>query len=256
MGWDPFGDVKRAVSGTLNGINQGVSGTLNSVNQGIDQGLSGTMNDFNRAATGSGNYINQSLAASFGPGFDLRGGGSSGGGAYGAGAAGAAQNPAFMGINQSEAFRRLQQQSKTKGLSPWAALANSKQNLMASEGIDEAAKRANSQLGQQMGNLAAMGGMTSGARERAISQAPQNFLNMSAEIGKQKSISGLDIAMEDAKRKQGLLEKVGGFEMRDVENRNAYNQNLYNQQMAAWAAKQQADATREAGKRDGLLGLF
>jgi hypothetical protein len=150
----------------------------------------------------------------------------------------------------------MQQQSKTKGASPWAGLATAKQNLLASEAMDEAAKKANSQMAQQMGNLAATGGMTSGARERAIAQAPQNYLNMSADIGKQKSISGLDISMEDAKRKQGMLEKVGSLEMRDIENRNSYNQNLYNQQMAAWAAKQQAEATREAGKRDGLFGLF
>ena len=239
-----FEDVGRGVSGTLNSVNRDLSNLGNNINREID-------NPIARAVITGGMSIPFELAGVFG-----KKAGSSGGG----GSSPSAQNPAYMGLDQSEAYKKLRQQASTKGMSPWAGLALSKQNLLASEGMDEAAKRANAQLGQQMGNLAAAGGMTSGARERAIAQAPQNYMNMAAEIGKQKAISGLDIAMEDAKRKQGLLDKVGALEMRDIEGRNAYNQNLYNQQMAQWAAREQAQATRDSGSkglfgRGGFLGL-
>jgi hypothetical protein len=164
-------------------------------------------------------------------------------------AAAQSKGDGFKSILDSDAYRKLKQGAESKGASPWAALAASKQNLQASQGLDKAAEMANNQMAQQMSGLASSGGLTSGARERVVSAAPQNYLRMAADTARTKDQALLDIGMADAKQKQGLLGQVGELEMKDIADRRAFETAEKDRQAQIQAARAQADATRNSGKK-------
>jgi len=218
----------------FNNINREFSNAGNSINQFND-------NPAARAFATGGRSIPLDMAGLWDK--DPKASAAASGGASGI------MSPGYNSVLNSEAYKNLKKRAMSKGQSPWAGMAASKQALLASQGMDKAAQMAGSQAAQAQGNLAATGGITSGARERIIGDQARNYLDAASGIGRAKDTALLDIGMEDAKQKLGLLGQVGNLEMKDVDAKNQYEQNLYNQKMQAWAAQQQAQATRDSGKK-------
>lgn len=155
----------------------------------------------------------------------------------------------------SPAYRKMQSQYNSGSASPWANIATARQGDVAEKSKQDLASRTAGQTAQSMDKLAATGGLTSGARERTVQGGQQNLMSGTQDIGNAYGQNLMNIGLEDAQANQQIGKGLMSAEMSDLSGRNAYNQNKYQADMQAWAARQQAQATRDAGKKDGLLGL-
>lgn len=134
--------------------------------------------------------------------------------------------------------------------------------------FEEAQARGNVGLQQQqqnsaaLANLSRMGGLGGGARTSLARSGARDALMAAQGVGAQGVMSRANIAQNDAQLKQQLLgttadvERAGDTANIDTLKANlqakaGFDANRYNQQMQAWAAKQQADATRAAGGGKG-----
>lgn len=154
-----------------------------------------------------------------------------------------------------------------KGPSGWATAANLDQGVQAANQREKGVSANNAATAQAEDDLAARGGLSSGARERATTDGSKNYLAMSQDIARQENLNHMQIGMNDEQNRIQELSTVPGMEQsqaqmwegarqQDINNttaenerRNQYNQNLYNQQMTTWRANRQADATQNSGKK-------
>lgn len=178
----------------------------------------------------------------------------------------------LQGKYDSSGLDAYKQQAMRTGPSAWANMATQDQAALANQSLEHGASQNNAQTAQAVDNLAARGGLSSGARERAGQEGAKNFMAMSQDTARQKNLNTMQIGMNDEQNRIQQLSALPGMEQQqaqmwegakqqDVANTmnannaaNAYNQNLYNQQMSAWGAGKQADATAAAGKH-GFLGM-
>jgi hypothetical protein len=169
------------------------------------------------------------------------------------------------------AFQGLAEQ---QGPSAWATLAGEQQNQLMQEALDQ--QRSGSMAGesQAMNQLEQTGGLSSGARERAVEAGQRGLASSTQGIEQQNENNQLQIGVNDAQQRMQELGMLPGIEAQGLapqfqeesiwqnaaqnnvnntmmENSavNSWNQNLYNQQMQAWAANQQANATANSGKK-------
>jgi len=154
----------------------------------------------------------------------------------------------FISDLQGDAYTKLNNSAFNKDENPWAKLAVSRQQKVLQDATEKGAQQTAGQTAGAQSALAMHGGLTSGARERTVEGGQTNYMNMAQGLERQSQENNMNIGIEDAKDKMQQQGQVTGLEMQDNTARNAYNENLYNQQMQAWAAKQQADATRDSGK--------
>lgn len=165
-------------------------------------------------------------------------------------------------------------QALRKGPSAWALMAGNQQDALASNSRERGAAENNAQTAGAMDRLAMSGGLTSGARERAVEEGGKNFMNMSQDTARQDTLNKLQIGVNDEQNKIQEMGMLPGMEasalnpdfqkanmwntahQADVSNAmgenqaaNSFNQNLYHEQMAALGAQKQADATAKSGKK-------
>lgn len=174
---------------------------------------------------------------------------------------GIASTPGYVPIYQpapgdQEGLNAFKQMAMSKGPSPWALLSTQNQALQAQNERDKGAKSTAGAAAAARDQLAAQGGLSSGARERIAETGDTNYTNMSQDVGRQENLNNLQIGMNDQQNKIQELSQVPAMEqtiaankMAEGKSENDFNQNLYNQQMQAWAAGQQANATAHAGKK-------
>lgn len=193
------------------------------------------------------------------PGFELLkkfgGGGGSGGG--GIDYSGRPAQPAYTSQLESPTYQSMRSQYASGSASPWANIATARQSDLAEKQRQELAQRNVGQTAQSLDKLAAVGGLTSGARERTIQGGQQNYMTGVQDVGNVLGQNLMNIGISDAEARQNLGKGLMTAEMGDLSGRNLYAQNKYAADMAAWAAAQQAQATRAAGGGGGFLsGIF
>ena len=156
--------------------------------------------------------------------------------------------PGYVPIG-GPAITQLTNLGLNPGLSPWAELATSQQAQLAENAENQGAQSVAGQTTQTDANIAANGGLSSGARERAAEGGQKDYLAMVQGAQQGQNTNDQQIAMNDAQNKLQQLGTAGNLEAQNTSQENAYNANLYQQQMAAWGAQQQAEATANAGKK-------
>ncbi len=146
-------------------------------------------------------------------------------------------------------------------------------NLLASENANYAsqnnqlASQADGNLATSLSNMAMKGGLSAGARERMGTNNANSLMDAQQGLAGQHSSNMLNINTQDAQYKQGLQDNLmsnyqgmyrdqNTLKDKDIqrnmgEHQNKYGMALdaYNSEMSAWAAKEQADATRKSGKK-------
>lgn len=172
------------------------------------------------------------------------------------------------------ALNAFKTQALRTGPSQWANLATNQQMAQEAGQRENAAKQSNSQTAQAEDRLAASGGLSGGARERAQTEGGKNYLNMSQDLGRQGNLNRLQIGINDESNRIQQLGQLPGMELSALQPefqkaqmleganqadlgaqiaanqaKNAYNSNIYSQQMNAWGANQQANATANSGKK-------
>lgn len=135
------------------------------------------------------------------------------------------------------------------GPSPWALLALGEQSKMRQTANDQGAQTAAGATATANADLASHGGLASGARERTAESGMKDFLAMTQGNAASENANDLQIGLNDEQNKIQQKGTAAQIETQDTNNINNYNQSMYQQQMQAWAAEQQAQATRDAGKK-------
>lgn len=170
----------------------------------------------------------------------------------GAGGGGAASMSPYISMAQGSGYNAIKGNATSPGASPWASMATNRQNLAAQDQQEHGAVQVAGQTAKANDDLAARGGLSSGARERVAQSGATNAMDMSQGVNRQKNLNNMDIGLEDQKMKMGQQNTLAGLDQADMAGKNAYNENQYNQQMAAWGAGKQADATAASGKGGGM----
>lgn len=161
-----------------------------------------------------------------------------------------------------EALQKLKEQAFAEGDSPWAKLQLESQGLEESRARDQAARSQAQGLAQAQANLMRQGGLSSGARERMAQTGARDLMFAQQGVAGQGMADRLGIQQQDLGRKTDLLKRFGDAEsaaresnigrtIGDVEKSGLFDVERYKQQMAAYGAKQSADAQRSAGGRGG-----
>lgn len=167
----------------------------------------------------------------------------------------------------SQGYDAFKKMALRKGPSNWANLATTQQDMLAADQKGKLIQDAGANRASAESALSMQGGLTSGARERAVEGAANNLTGNEQGIARQAGQNKLQISMNDAQNQISQLGSLPGMEESRVSNwanvvgkdqanqmgenkaLNDYRQNLYNQQVGAWAANKQADATLNAGKK-------
>lgn len=180
------------------------------------------------------------------------------GGAGGYDASGKPVQPGYTSQLESPTYQSMKSQYDSASASPWANIAISRQGKLAEQQKQELAQRNAGQTAGAMDKLATVGGLSSGARERTVQSGQQAYMTGVQDVGNQYGQNVMNIGIDDAQAKLGIGKGLLTAEMGDLSGRNNYNQGKYTADMAAWAASQQANATRDAGKKSGgfLSSLF
>lgn len=159
--------------------------------------------------------------------------------------------PAYQSQLDSPTYKSMQGQFASGSSSPWANIAIARQGELAEKNKQELMQRGAGQTATSLDKLAAQGGLTSGARERTIQAGQENMMGGVQDVGSAYKSNVMNIGIDDAQAKQQIGKGLMTAEMGDLQGRNQYNQNKYQTDMAAWGAKQLADATRASGGGGG-----
>lgn len=166
------------------------------------------------------------------------------------------KQPAYTSQLESPTYRSMQSQYASGSASPWANIAIARQGDLAEKEKQDLMQKNSGQTAASLDKLATVGGLTSGARERTVQKGQQNYMTGVQDIGNAYKSNVMNIGLDDAQAKMGIGKGLLNAEMGDLSGRNNYNQTKYAADMAAWAAMQQANATRDAGSGGFLSGLF
>lgn len=105
-------------------------------------------------------------------------------------------------------------------------------------------------------NLAASGGMSSGARERVQEQGQKNYMSMAQNLDQQQVLGGLGVREQGLQTQNQQLGALTGDEQQQqqmwltAKQQDYQNQlSVYQTQMQSIAAEDQAEATENAGKK-------
>lgn len=131
------------------------------------------------------------------------------------------------------------------GWLPTAHLANANRQKMA---LDQGVNAAAGAAAKGRSNLAAQGGLSSGARERVGEDAMKDYMDMSQKVAGQGMQSDLEIDQKG--QELGAQAKSANITnaLAEGERKNQYSMDVYKTQMQAQAAERQAQATENSGK--------
>lgn len=172
-----------------------------------------------------------------------------------------------LGPQYDQGFNALRDQATNKGQSQWLSMSQLANEMKMQDSLNKAHQSSAGSTAGQTAALGAQGGLSSGARERVNEQGGANLMNMTQGAERANAEGNIGLEVQDQGNRMGQLNNLVGAEAQkqnqwndafktdvqagenNVNQQNQYNQNMYNQQMQAWAAQQQAEATRNAGKK-------
>lgn len=161
-------------------------------------------------------------------------------------------------------------------LSPWAKLQQQKMDVEQAQALDNAGAASNTSMMSAMSKLAQTGGLSGGARERAMSQAANAGMVNRQQVGRQNMLDTLNLASQDETQRMSGLQTLQGMQntQADAQFRNAqqgqetnkfntsnllletdrqrqFTQDQWKQKMETWAANKSADAQARASGGGG-----
>ncbi len=136
-----------------------------------------------------------------------------------------------------------------KGPSGWLGLAKRQGEVLSRNEREKASVMNAGRTAENLDALAAKGGLSSGARERAITGGTHDLAMMNQDITRQNQVNDMQLGITDAENKYKMISMLPGMEADRIKAQNDYNMDLYKSQMQAWAAKEQAKATSKSGKK-------
>lgn len=166
-------------------------------------------------------------------------------------------------------FNQFREEALRSGPSKWLRMSQTQNDLRQRDSKERGKLEIAANTAGAKNALAASGGLTSGARERASEQGQKNFMSMAQDVGRQDSIADIGMTIQDESNRVGQLAQLPGMEMthlkewegakeKDINNTmqeqqrlNQYNMDLYKTRMETWAASKQANATENSGKGGG-----
>lgn len=142
-----------------------------------------------------------------------------------------------------------------KGPSQWLGMTQYQNALTAKNAREKGLNQNAANTAGAEDNLAASGGLSSGARERVQEQGQKNYISMDENVANQEAQSNLGADISDEQQRQaavGNLTNAEESKQKDyltAKQTDYSNQlDIYKTQMDAWAAEQQAQATENSGK--------
>jgi hypothetical protein len=194
-------------------------------------------------------------------------------------------------LQMGDAFGKLKQDAMSTGDMESIAIARQRANNKSLADAGNFNRQNANNLSSMQSQLAMRGGVGGGASERMARQSMRNHMMGQQGIAAQNRDANLELSLNNANMKQNLLRDVGQVEQtnnqynanaftnnqnrqldaltragqveqdvqrsnilaarEDLGNQNTYSQRLYESDMAAWGAKQTADAQRKAGSGGG-----
>jgi hypothetical protein len=167
----------------------------------------------------------------------------------------------------SGGFNKFRDFAMSKGPSSYANSATRAANLLAMSNKEHLAKSTMSQNALANSNLAAQGGLSSGARERVAETGQRSYIEGLQDTNRDNSLNLLNIGAQDQGQKLNALGALPGMENARVSGwSNARNMDLSNQMAegnrineynmanisarnSALAAQKQAAAVERSGKK-------
>ncbi len=154
-------------------------------------------------------------------------------------------------------FKAMQDKALTEGDTEAARLAREQQGIMSQRARDLAIAQNQSGLASARGNLAARGGLRSGAAERLEGQGAQGLMRVGQDIAGRDAAANVGISMQDEAMKNQMLGQTGQAEQMlgasnmarleaDIARMNTQQASLYSEDMAAFGAQKTADAQAAA----------
>lgn len=178
-----------------------------------------------------------------------------------------------INVNQ-EGLGRFRDLATRKGSSPWAVLQLQKAQDDELAAKEEGIQGARGAAATAESRLAMTGGLSSGARERLARGGVRDLIGATQAASREGGRNRLAIGIADEENRISQLGQLPGMESqayrdslakeqmfdsarqndinRAIEENNRrmqFNLNRYQQQTQAWGAQQQAQATKEAGKK-------
>lgn len=164
-------------------------------------------------------------------------------------------------------YNEFKSQATSKAPSAWYNISRNLGDLKEKDLKDKGAQDVAGANAKARGDLAAQGGLTSGARERIAEQGQKSYLSMAQDTGRQGLQNDLQLGITDAGNKMQMLGQLPGMEqnrlnmfetarqndisnqMNETQRQNQYNMDVYGKKMDAIAAEKQAQATENSGKK-------
>lgn len=167
----------------------------------------------------------------------------------------------------SAGYKKYKEEALSDGPSKWLNMSRVGNELKEQTQREGLQRSSNASTAQQLDQLAARGGLSSGARERAAESGGRNYLAMSQDLQRQGNQNDLQLQITDEGNRMQKLQNLPGMEQsrmsmwsgarqQDITNQmneqqrlNQYNMDLYDKKMSAAAAERQAQATGNSGKK-------
>lgn len=201
------------------------------------------------AAVGTGGMSEAFRAAQPGGGS---GGGGGGGTNYQAGQPDFQGRPLvneYMSMMPQEGYNAYQGEALRQGPSAWAGMTNNMANLKEADARERGAGEVAGQTAQSRSQLAAQGGLTSGARERIAEGGAKNYMAMSQDLARQGLSNETQVGVQDEQNRMSNLGNFASMEGTKGQNAADYAMRQYEAKVKGWAANEQANATADAGKK-------
>lgn len=174
---------------------------------------------------------------------------------------GSLQSPFRAGFTNAAAH------TMSTDMSPWLGLQGDRISQEQANSRDQLNRDTSLSIGSGFSNLAATGGLDSGARERMVTSANMNRMQGLSGVGQQSAASRLDAAIQaEMMKKQAQQFNAGARNQNSIFNagaqnqnsifntgnaisgrmgQNAFNSEMYGQDMQAWGAGKTADAAKK-----------
>jgi hypothetical protein len=170
-------------------------------------------------------------------------------------------------------LEKYREEALRTGPSSWARMATDASRFEEDTERDRGARESMSRANDVVSNLAQHGGVSAGARERAVRGGARDYLNMSQAAARAGQGSRMNIGIQDEANRinqlgalPGMEQAAAGFELdkvkagqaardadiqrqiQEAKDKNAFNMGLYQENMAGWAADKQGNAIEKSGK--------
>lgn len=114
-------------------------------------------------------------------------------------------------------LNKFREEALRKGPSAWATLARRDQLARESDSRERGTKEVAAHTAGALDQLAARGGLSSGARERVASSGAHDYLAMSQDLARQGNLNSLQIGMNDEQNRMQQLQALPGMEIQAMQ---------------------------------------